>query len=159
MAGAGPELKDRFGWGAYVVAAMSLLGVLMAGHMARAIWLNRDRDAMLEPVTVWRIAWLVAGIAAFLRWGTEAMNLWAWNPGDVRTSAHVLLAKRWLDPLALIFAAGWMVLILLSETGITEQLTKKPYPVRLWSSLPALRRPLDIIVLSLVAAIGVTVTR
>ena len=148
-----------FGLNLFLMTAFMCLGALMAGRMARALWANRHQDELLHPVTVWRMAWLLAGGAVFLRCGTEAMNLWAWNPADVRTTARVLMAKRWIDPAALILAAGWMLLVTLSDAGMTEQLTKRPYPVRLWASLPSLRRPLAIVLLSLVAAVGVTVTR
>ena len=150
---------ELFALNLFLMTAFMCLGALMAGRMARAMWVNRHTDALLHPVTVWRVAWFLAGAAAFLRCGTEAMNLWAWNPADVRTAARVLMAKRWIDPAALLLAAGWMVLVTLSDAGMTEQLTKRPYPVRLWASLPSLRRPLAIVLLSLVAAIGVTVTR
>lgn len=148
-----------FGLNLFLMTAFMCLGALMAGRMAKAIWVNRHQDALLHPVTVWRAAWLLAGFAAFLRCGTEAMSLWAWNPADVRTTARVLMAKRWIDPAALLFAAGWMVLVTLSDAGMTEQLTRQPYPVPFWANLPSLKRPLAIVVLSLVASIGVAVTR
>lgn len=150
---------ELFGLNLFLMTAFMCLGALVAGRMARAIWVNRRQDALLHPVTVWRAAWLLAGAAAFLRCGTEAMNLWAWNPADARTTAHVLMAKRWIDPVALLLAAGWMVLVTLSDAGMAGQLTRRPYPVRLVASLPSLRRPLAIVLLSLVAAVGVTVTR
>lgn len=150
---------ELFALNLFLMTAFMCLGALMAGRMARAIWANRDHDGLLHPVTVWRVAWLLAGLAAFLRCGTEAMNLWAWNPEDVRTTARVLMAKRWIDPAALLLAAGWMTLVLLSDAGMTAQLTRQPYPLPFWASLPSLKLPLAIIILSLVAAIGVTVTR
>ena len=150
---------ELFALNLFLMTAFMCLGALMAGRMARAIWVNRRQDGTLHPVTVWRIAWLLAGLAAFLRCGTEAMNLWAWNPDDVRTTARVIMAKRWIDPAALLLAAGWMALVLLSDAGMTVQLTQRPYPVPFWANLPSLRRPLAIVLLSLVAAIGVTVTR
>lgn len=143
----------------FLMTAFTCLGLLMAARMARAIWLCRSRDGVLDPVTIWRVAWFLAGMAAFLRCGTEAMNLWAWNPADVRTTARVLMAKRWIDPASLVFAAAWMVLVILADAGMVEQLTKRPYPVRLWASLPSLKRPAAIVLLSLIAAIGVAVTR
>lgn len=148
-----------FGVNLFLMTAFMCLGAMMAERMARAIWLHRRHDRWAAPVTVWRVAWLLAGLAAFLRCGTEAMNLWAWNPADVRTTARVLMAKRWIDPAALLLAAGWMALVLLSDDGMTRQLTRQPYPVPFWASLPSLRRPLAIVLLSLVAAIGVAVTR
>lgn len=150
---------ELFGLNLFGMTAFMCLGALMAGRMARAIWANRHDDHRRDPITIWRAAWLLAGMAVFLRCGTEAMTLWAWNPGDVRTTARVLMAKRWIDPVALLLAAGWMTLVTLSDAGMTEQLTKRPYPVHLWASLPSLKRPLAIVLLSLVAAIGVTVTR
>ena len=150
---------ELFGLNLFLMTAFMCLGALMAGRMARALWVNRRCDALRHPVTIWRIAWLLAGAAAFLRCGAEAINLWAWNPVDVRTTARVLMAKRWIDPVALLLAAGWMVLVTLSDAGMTKQLTKRPYPVKFWASLPSLRRPLAIALLSLIAAVGVTVTR
>ena len=150
---------ELFALNLFLMTAFMCLGALMAGKMARAIWLCRREDWLRHPVTVWRVAWLLAGAAAFLRCGTEAMNLWAWNPDDVRTTARVLMAKRWIDPAALLLASGWMTLVLLSDAGMTAQLTRQPYPLPFWASLPSLRRPLAIVLLSLIAAIGVTVTR
>jgi hypothetical protein len=66
----------------------------MAGAMARAVWRHREHDLPRHPVTIWRLAWLFAGSALFLRCGTEAMNLWAWNPADPVTTARVLMTKR-----------------------------------------------------------------
>ena len=148
-----------FGVNLFLMTAFMCLGAMMAGRMARAVWLNRETDRWSHPVTVWRVAWLLAGLAAFLRCGTEAMNLWAWNPADVRTTARVLMAKRWIDPIALLLAAGWMGLVLLSDAGMTAQLSRQPYPVPFWASVPSLKRPLAIMLVSLIAAVGVAVTR
>ena len=69
------------------------------------------------------------------------------------------MAKRWIDPASLVFAAGWMALVTLSDAGMTEQLRKQPFPIPMLASLPSLKRPLAIILLSLVAAVGVAATR
>ena len=148
-----------YGLNLFLMSAFMCLGLLMAARMARAVWVNRDRDHARAPVTVWRLAWLCAGTAAFLRCGTEAMTLWAWNPRDVVTTARVLMAKRWIDPASLAFAAGWMALVTLSDAGMTEQLRKQPFPIPMLANLPSLKRPLAIILLSLVAAVGVAATR
>jgi hypothetical protein len=148
-----------FGLNLFLMTAFMCLGALIAARMARALWVNRSGDHRRDPVTIWRLAWLLAGVAVFLRCGTEAMTLWAWNPADAGTTARVLMAKRWIDPVALLFAGSWMVLVTLSNAGMTEQLTRRPYPVHLWASLPTLKRPAAIVLLSLIAAIGVTVTR
>ena len=148
-----------YGLNLFLMTAFMCLGLTMAGGMARAIWCNRRRDLPRHPVTVWRAAWLLAGAAAFLRCGSEAMNLWAWNPADPVTTARVLMAKRWVDPAALLFALGWMVLVILADAGMTEQLRKQPFPICMMARLPSLRRPLAIVLLSLVAAVGVACTR
>lgn len=148
-----------FGLNLFLMTAFMCLGALMAGRMARALWRNWGCDALRHPVSIWRLAWLFAGGAVFLRCGTEAMNLWAWNPADPVTTARVLMAKRWIDPCALVLAAGWMLLVILSNASMEAQLTKRPYPVNMWASLPSLKRPLAVVLLSLVAAVGVAVTR
>ncbi|WP_029625594.1 hypothetical protein [Sphingomonas sp. PAMC 26605] len=148
-----------FGLNLFLMTAFMCLGLVMAARMCRAIWANRVFDQPRHPVTIWRLAWLCAGAATFLRCGTEAMNLWAWSPVDVTTTARVLMAKRWIDPIALMFAAGWMVLTILSNDAMEQQLCKRPYPINMWASLPSLRRPLAIVFLSLFAAVGVASTR
>lgn len=148
-----------FGVNLFLMTAFMCLGLLMAGRMARAIWLNRNADRLRHPVTIWRMAWLLAGAAAFLRCGAEAMNLWAWSPSDPTTTARVLMAKRWIDPVALAAAAGWMVLVTLSNASMEAQLTRRPYPINMWASLPTLKRPAAVVLLSLFAAVGVAWTR
>lgn len=52
-----------------------------------------------------------------------------------------------------------MMLVILSNTAMERQLTRRPLPVDMWARLPALRRPLAVTLLSLVAAVGVALTR
>lgn len=148
-----------FGLNLFLMTAFMCLGLTMTGRMARAIWVNRGIDRPRHPVTIWRLAWVCAGAAAFVRCGSEAMNLWAWSPTDIATTARVLMAKRWIDPVALLFAGAWMVLVILSNDAMERQLCKRPYPIDMWASLPSLRRPLAIVLLSLFAAVGVASTR
>ena len=148
-----------FGFNLFLMTAFMCLGLMMAVRSARALWRDRAVDGLRDPVTIWRMAWCCAAIAAFLRCGIEAMNLWAWSPHDPVTTARVIMAKRWIDPLALLFASGWMLLVLLSDASMEQQLRKRPYPVDMWSRLPALRRPAAIVVLSFIAAVGVAATR
>ena len=148
-----------YGLNLFLMTAFMCLGFMMAAGMARAIWTHRAADRLRHPVTIWRLAWALAGTAALLRCGTEAMNLWAWNPADPVTTARVLMAKRWIDPLALLLAGGWMVLVILANAGMEEQLTKQPFPLAMWASLPSLKRPAAIVLLSLIAAVGVACTR
>jgi hypothetical protein len=150
---------ELFGFNLFLMTAFMCLGLMMASAMARAIWRHRHQDRPRQPVTIWRLAWLFAGGAMFLRCGTEAMNLWGWDPAAPVTTARVLMAKRWIDPVALAFAGAWMMLVVLSNTAMEQQLTKLPLPVNMWARLPALRRPLAVVLLSLVAAIGAALTR
>ncbi len=150
---------ELFGLNLFLMTAFTCLGMMMAGAMARAIWRHRYQDRPRHPVTIWRVAWLCAGSAMFLRCGTEGMNLWAWNPADPATTARVLIAKRWIDPVALAFAGMWMLLVVLSTEAIEQQLTKLPLPINMWARLPALQRPLAVVLLSLIAAVGAALTR
>ena len=150
---------DLFALNLFLMTAFMCLGLLMAGAMARSIRRHYGQDLLRHPVTIWRLAWLFAGTALFLRCGTEAMNLWAWNPADPVTTARVLMAKRWIDPVALVFASAWMMLVILSNTAIEQQLMRRPLSVDMWARLPALRRAAAVVLLSFVAAIGVAVTR
>ncbi|HEX8415739.1 MAG TPA: hypothetical protein VF637_17940 [Sphingomicrobium sp.] len=150
---------ELFALNLFLMTAFMCLGLLMGGAMAEAIWRHRVQDLRRHPVTIWRLAWAFAGAALFLRCGTEAMSLWAWNPADPVTTARVLMAKRWIDPAALVLASAWMMLVTLSKAAMERQLIRRPLPVDMWARLPALRRPLAVILLSFVAAIGVTLTR
>ena len=148
-----------YGLNLFLMTAFMGLGLMMAGSMARAIVRHRRQDRPRHPVTIWRAAWLMAGSAVFLRCGAEAMNLWAWSPADPALTARVLMAKRWIDPASLVVAGSWMVLVILADAAMQEQLRKQPFPVAMWASLPSLRRPAAVVLLSLVAAVGVACTR
>lgn len=143
----------------FLMTAFTCLGVMMAGRMAWVVFRHRGRDGALDPVTVWRATWGLAGAAAALRCGAEAMSLWAWNPADAVITARVLMAKRWVDPLALMLAGGWMLLVTLSDRAMEAQLSRQPLPVDMLARLPALRRPLAVVLLSLIAAVGAACTR
>lgn len=143
----------------FLMTAFTCLGLLMAGAMVRAIWRHHGEELPRHPVTIWRLSWLFASTALFLHCGVEAMNLWAWNPSDPMTAANVLMAKRWIDPIALILAGAWLTLITLSNAAMEQQLTRLPLPVDMWARMPALWRPAAVILLSLTAAIGVALTR
>lgn len=157
-----PSFNDDsqlFGSNLFLMTTFMCLGLMMAGKMALAIVRHWRRDRVFHPVTIWRAAWFLAGAAAFVRCGADAMILWAWNPDDVTTTACVMMAKHWIDPVALMLAGGWMLLVTLSNTSMEQQLRKRPYPVDMLARLPALRRPAVVILLSLVAAVGVAWTR
>ncbi len=148
-----------YGFNLFLMTAFMCLGLMLAASMARGILVNRRADRPRHPVTIWRAAWMLAGLAVFLRCGAEAMTLWAWSPADPATTARVLMAKRWVDPASLALTAGWMTLVILSNAAMQEQLRKQPFPVNMWASLPSLGRPAAVVALSLVAAVGVACTR
>lgn len=150
---------ELFGLNLFLMTAFMWLGLMMAGAMVRAIWQHRHWNRPRHQVTIWRLAWLFAGCAVFLRCGAEAMSLWAWDPADPETTARMLMVKRWIDPLALAFVGAWMMLVVLSNTAMEQQLSRLPLPVNMATRLPSLQRPLAVVLLSLVAAIGVVLTR
>lgn len=148
-----------FAFNLFLMTALGCLASMMAVRLVHSLWRDRAIENLRDPVTIWRMAWCCASTAAFLRCGIEAMNLWAWNPLDPVTTERVIMAKRWVDPLALVFAGGWMLLMLLSNTAMERQLRKRPYPINVRARLPALRQPAAVVLLSFVAAVGVAITR
>lgn len=141
------------------MTAMTFLAVMMAGKQLRRIWLQRFRDHPKDPVTIYRTILFFAGTGLFLRCGAEAMNLWGWNPDDPVTTARVLMAKRWIDPIALACGIIWMTLAILGEPGVEHQLRKAPLPVDMWSRWPALMRAVAVVVLSFAAALAAVCLR
>lgn len=143
----------------FVMTAATFLGAMMVGKQAIRIWVQRYADHSTHPVTLYRMIGLLAGIGLTLRCGAAAMELWGWNPDDPVTTARVLMAKRWIDPIAVACGFGWMAIVILGEPGIEFQLRKAPLPVDMWSRWPVLARALAIIVLSFVAALAAVCLR
>ncbi|WP_288413884.1 hypothetical protein [uncultured Novosphingobium sp.] len=141
------------------MTAMTFLSVMMAGKQARRIWVQRHFNHPKDPVTIYRAILFFAGMGLFLRCGAEAMNLWGWNPNDPVTTARVLMAKRWIDPIALCCGIIWMTLAILGEPGVEHQLRKVPLPVDMWSRWPALMRAVAVVVLSFAAALAAVCLR
>lgn len=90
---------------------------------------------------------MFAGIALTIRCGAEALSLWGWSPDDPVTTARVMMAKRYLDPIALVFGFAWMAIVLVGEPGIEGQLREEPLPDDRWSGKPALVRAAIVIAL------------
>ena len=139
--------------------AAAIIAAMLAWDQAKHIWRNRKRDFRGHPVTVWRLTGLCGFIAVALRSGVAAATLWRWNPADPGGNAWALMTQRFVDPIALAFAMAAMVLFTLSARGMVEQLRREPLVVNMWLSLPMLKRPAHILVLSLIAAIGVVSLR
>ena len=68
------------------------------------------------------------------------------------TIERIAELKRRLDPLSIACGFIWMGLHLLAEPMIEHQLRKAPLPVDMWSRWPQLRRPVAILVVSLLMA-------
>ncbi|MES3109935.1 hypothetical protein [Sphingomonas aurantiaca] len=68
------------------------------------------------------------------------------------TIERVAELKRWLDPMSVGCGFLWMALHILAEPMLEFQLRKAPLPVDMWSRWPQLRRPIAILVVSLLMA-------
>lgn len=158
-----PPSFDGHGWlvaiNLALFTAAFLIGAMGAWEQAKRLWRNRARDFWGHPVTIWRTIGLLIFTAMTLRCGIGAAALWKWNPADPRGTGWVLTLQRFIDPVALSLGLGAVLLFTLSSPGMIGQLRREPLPVQVWLSLPMLRRPLLILVLSLACAIGVVSTR
>lgn len=146
-----------FGLNLFLMTAGAFLGVMMAGKQARRIWVQRSIDHPLHPVSLYRTMLMLAGLALALRCGAEAVHLWSWSTHDASRIAIAVMAKRWLDPIALACGMGWMAIAILGEPGIEEQLRKMPLPADLWSRWPALKKPALVVLYSLAMATAAVV--
>ena len=150
-----PSLADNpalLAWNLFVMTAAASLGLMMAGKQARRIWAARCIDHPTDPVSVYRIMILLAGCAVATRGFAEAVSLWSWSSGDAGTVQRIAELKRWLDPFSVGCGFGWMTLHVLAEPMLEHQLRKAPLPVDMWSRWPQLRRPVMILIVSLLMA-------
>jgi hypothetical protein len=143
----------------FAMTAATFLGSMMAGKQARRIWMQRLWDHPKDPVTIYRMIVLFAALGLTLRSGAAAMELWGWNPDYLETIARVMMAKRWIDPIALGCGMIWMSLAILGEPGVEHQLRKSPLPVDMWSRWPQLARAGGVVALSFVAALSAVCLR
>ena len=148
-----------FAWNLFLMTAGMFLGFMLAARQAQRIWAQRTFDHPLHPVTLYRAITLFAAAALTIRCGTEALNLWGWNPADPVTYARVVMAKRWFDPVALGFGFSWMTIVVLGEPGIEYKLRSGPLPVDMWSRWPVLARAFGIVILSGVIAAAAVLLR
>lgn len=153
------DAASLFLFNLFLMTAMTFLGIMMAGKQARRIWMQRHFDHPKDPVTIYRVIVFCAAVGLTLRCGAAALELWGWNPTDPVTIARVVMAKRWIDPIACFFGMFWMALAIVGEVGVEHQLRKAPLPVDMWSRWPALARALAVIVLSFTAALAAVCLR
>ena len=150
-----PSLADNPGllaWNLFVMTAAACLGTMMAGKQVRRIWANRVYDHPTDPVSLYRIIVFLAGCAVATRGGAEAVSLWSWSSGNAQTIERVMEIKRWLDPVSVGCGFLWMALHVLAEPMLEHQLRKAPLPVDMWSRWPQLRRPVYVLIVSLLMA-------
>jgi hypothetical protein len=143
----------------FVMTSATFLGAMMTGKQARRIWMQRIWDHPKDPVTIYRLILLFAAAGLTLRCGAAAMELWGWNPDNPVTIARVMMAKRWIDPIAVACGMAWMGLAILGEPGVEHQLRKAPLPVDMWSRWPQLARAGAVVILSFVAALSAVCLR
>lgn len=136
-----------FLWNLFLMTTGFFLGAMLGLRQASRIWHHRKSDGVFAPVTLYRVITLFAGIALTIRCGAEALSLWGWSPDDPVTTARVMMAKRYLDPFALVFGFSWMGIVLVGEPGIEGQLREEPLPEDRWSGWPAIQRAGVVIVL------------
>lgn len=68
------------------------------------------------------------------------------------TKSTLAAGKRWLDPISVGCGFLWMALHVLAEPMLEFQLRKAPLPVDMWSRWPQLKRPAQILAVSLCMA-------
>ena len=158
-----PASFDGHGWlvvvNLWIMTAACALATMMVVDLARRAWARRREDRLDHPVTIWRLTALAFSAGIALRAGAEAVTIWGWDPLDPLGTAKFLVAKRLIDPVAMMCGLSGLALSYLSARGMVEQLRKRPFPIDFWASLPMLKRPAAVLFLSGVAAVGVVVTR
>ncbi len=143
----------------FLTTAMFFLGLMLAWRQGGRIWSQRFHDHPLDPVSLYRLITLLASAAIALWCGAEALLLWGWSPSDVETTKRVVMAKRWIDPIAMGLGFVWMGIVTVGEIGIEWQLRKAPLPVDMWSRWPMLARALGVLVLSWIMAFAAVLLR
>lgn len=158
-----PPSFDGHGWLVVInlafFTAMAVIAASFWWEQVKALWRYRRRDRLGHPVTIWRWMGFCLFLAISLRCGVGAWALWRWNPGDPAGTAAALTLQRFVDPVALAFGLCAMTLFMLSARGMVPQLRREPLELRMWASLPMLKRPAMILAASMLAAIGVVSLR
>lgn len=138
-----------------LMTACALTAAMAVGKLVRELLLER-RGPLVKLL---RILMLVTFGGMMLRTGAEAVTLWGWDPFEPEKTGWYMTLKRFIDP----FGAGAyyisICMFIMTEDALTASLDRKPFPARLTSALPKLRRPAALAVLTIVAAIGVVSLR
>lgn len=160
---AAPPSFDGHGWLVVLNLAAAtfatVIAIMFAVDAIRAIHRNWGKDLRNHPVTIWRWAGLCFAMGIAITRGASAMALWNWDPRNPTGTGWFLTLQRFLDLPAMCFGVAGLGILYLTSRGMVPQLRRRPLPIQLWASLPMLRRPAGIALLSLIAAIGVVSTR
>ncbi|EZP57266.1 hypothetical protein [Sphingomonas sp. RIT328] len=160
---AAPPSFDGHGWLVVLNLAAAtfacVVAIMFAVDAVRGIVRNWGRDRPSHPVSIWRYAGLCFALGIGMTRGGTALVLWNWNPRDPAGTGWCLTFQRFLDIPAMCFGILGLGILYLTSRGMVPQLRRRPLPIQLWASLPMLRRPAGIALLSLIAAIGVVSTR
>lgn len=165
---AAPPSFDGHGWLVVINMVWMTVGFVLFTslwvNMLGDAWRARATDKWRHPVTIWRMIGFLLGFAGMLRFGIGASVLWGWNPEAPHWTGMLLTLQRLIDPVAATCGLAAIAMFKLSQGGnhaggMQEQLRKQPFPIDMWASLPMLKGPLAVTVLSLIAAIGVVSTR
>jgi len=163
IATAAPPSFDGQGWlvvlNLWVMTTGFCLLVMLAGKLAGDMWRCRFWDRLREGPQILRLIFLLLSTAGVLRFGGEAVGLWAWDPTDPAATLAALKLKRLLDPVSAMLAFSGFGIFFLAERQIMDHLRRRPPPVSLWPKVGTLKRPALLIVLCFVAAVGLVSTR
>lgn len=69
-----------FLWNLFLMTTGTFLGAMLVLRQGGRIWHHRHSDGLLDPVTLYRVITMFAGIALTIRCGAEALSLWAGFP-------------------------------------------------------------------------------
>ncbi len=139
--------------------ALFLIGVLFAGDLVSHLWRNRHKDRLDHPVTMFRLILLLLAAGIVLRKGAAAAVLWKWSPDDPVGTSFALTLQRFIDPAADALQFAALALAIVSARSLIAQLRRAGWAVPIWQSLPMLKRPAILSAMSMIAAVGVVLTR
>lgn len=137
-----------------------LVGAIVVATLISDGIRHRHRDVPgWSPARLWRLVGLLFASGITLRCGGGALVMWGWNTDEPAKTAGFLFIQRVIDPIAISFGVGGLILFILSLPGVLSQLRREPLPIDIWQAWPIVRRMIAVAALVFVAALGVTVTR
>lgn len=160
---AAPPSFDGNGWLFAVNLTIFTAGFYLFAMLAGWLILERRRyagqDRPYDPISIWRKIGTCIAVGFCLRCAAEAYNLWAWDPRSPENIAAAQQVKRFLDVPAFCIGGYGLALFFLSGRSMAIQLRKAPMEVIVRPTLPMLKKPLLIVVLTFLASIAITALR